>query len=79
MYIFSMNTNIIVSIYVLIQNVVLKELIKMMATTITDIDIELKMKNNIMKYLESKKLTNSYKCLVTICIQNLVMLIHELF
>ena len=59
MYIFSMNTNIIVNIYILIQNVVLKVLINMMATTITDIDIELKMKNSIIKYLESKKLTNS--------------------
>ena len=35
----------------LIQNVILKELIKMMAMTITDLDIELKMKFSRIKYL----------------------------
>ena len=38
----------------LIQNVILKELLNMMATTITDLDIELKMKISRIKYLENK-------------------------
>ena len=42
----------------LIQNVILKELIKIMGTTITDLDIELKMKISRIKYLESKNLYN---------------------
>ena len=37
-----------------IQNIILKELINIMATTITDIDIELKMKISRIKYLESR-------------------------
>ena len=41
----------------LIQNVILKELIKMMGTTIRDLDIELKMKISSIEHLESK---NSY-------------------
>ena len=41
----------------LIQNVTLKELLKIMSTTITDLDIESKMKNNRIEYLKSK--TNS--------------------
>ena len=40
----------------LIQNVVLKELINIMAMTINDIDIELKMKISRFRYLESKLL-----------------------
>ena len=40
----------------LIQNVILKESINIMGTTITDLDIELKMKNRRKKYFESKKL-----------------------
>ena len=40
-----------------IQNVLLKELINIMGTTITDLDIELKMKINRIEDLESK--TNS--------------------
>ena len=40
-----------------IQNVILEELINIMGTTITDLDIELKMKNCRKKYLENK---NSY-------------------
>ena len=44
----------------LIQNVVLKELINIMGRTITDLDIELKMKISRIKYLESK---NSYNCM----------------
>ena len=36
----------------LIQNVVLKELINIMSTTITDLHIELKMKIGRIKYLE---------------------------
>ena len=40
----------------LIQNVILKELINIMGTTITDLDIELKMKISRIKYLENKKL-----------------------
>ena len=39
----------------LIQNVILKELINIMGTTITDLDIELKMKISRIEYLESKK------------------------
>ena len=42
----------------LIQNVILKELIKIMGKTITDLDIELKLKNSRINYLETK---NSYK------------------
>ena len=41
----------------LIQNITLEELINNMGTTITDLDIELKMKNSRIKYLENK---NSY-------------------
>ena len=40
----------------LIQNVILKELINIMGMTITDLDIELKMKTSRIKYLENKKL-----------------------
>ena len=38
----------------LIQNVVVKELMNLMGSTITDLDIELKMKINRIKYLEGK-------------------------
>ena len=38
----------------LIQNIILKELIIIMGTTITDLDIELKMKISRSKYLESR-------------------------
>ena len=38
----------------LIQNVFLKELINQKATTITDLDIEIKMKISGIKYLESR-------------------------
>ena len=37
----------------LIQNVILKELINIMGTTITDLDIELKLKISRIDYLES--------------------------
>ena len=47
----------------LIQNMILKELINIMGTTITDIDIELKMKISRIEYLESK---NSYNCKYTL-------------
>ena len=40
----------------LIQNVILKELINIMGMTITDLDIELKMKISRIEYLESKLL-----------------------
>ena len=40
----------------LIQNVIPKELINIMGTTITDLDIELKMKFSRIKNLESRKL-----------------------
>ena len=40
----------------LIQNVILKKLINIMGTTITDSDIELKMKISRIEYLESNKL-----------------------
>ena len=38
----------------LIQNVIFKELIKMMGTTITDLDKELKLKTSRKKYLEDR-------------------------
>ena len=38
----------------LIQNVILKELVNTMGTTLTQIDIELKMKFSTVKYLESR-------------------------
>ena len=38
----------------LIRNVILKELINIMGTTITDLDIELQMKISRIEYLESK-------------------------
>ena len=44
----------------LIQNVVLKELINKLGTTITDLNIELQMKISGIKFLESKK---TYKLL----------------
>ena len=40
----------------LIQNVILKELIEIKDTLITDLDLELKMKISRIGYLESKKL-----------------------
>ena len=40
----------------LIQNVILKELINIMSTIITDLDIELKTKISRIEYLENKKL-----------------------
>ena len=40
----------------LIQNVILKELINIMGTILTDLDIELKMKISRIEYLENKKL-----------------------
>ena len=39
----------------LIQNIILKELINIMGTTITDLDIELKKKISRIEYLENKK------------------------
>ena len=41
-----------------IQNVILKELITIMGATITDLDIELKMKISRLKYLEDKLICN---------------------
>ena len=40
----------------LIQNVILKDLINILDTTIADLDIELKMKISRIKYLENKLL-----------------------
>ena len=40
----------------LIQNIILKELLNIMGGTITDLDIELKMKISRIKYLENKNL-----------------------
>ena len=40
---------------ILIQNVILKEIINIMSTTITDLDIELKMKISRIENLENKK------------------------
>ena len=42
----------------LIQNVILKELINIMGTTITDLDIELKMKISRIEYLEIQNIYN---------------------
>ena len=42
--------------HTLIQNIILKELINIMSMTITDLEIELKMKISRIKYLENKKL-----------------------
>ena len=42
----------------MIQNVILKELITLMGTTIVDLDIEIKMKIGRIKFLESKKNNN---------------------
>ena len=39
----------------LLQNVILRELINMLGTVITDLDIELKMKISRIEYLENKK------------------------
>ena len=39
----------------LIQNIILRELINLMGTTRTDLDIELKMKISRTEYLENKK------------------------
>ena len=47
----------------LIHNVVPKELINIMGTTITDLDIELKMKVSRIDYLESKNSYSSIKML----------------
>ena len=63
----------------LIQNVTLKDLINRMGTTITDLDIELKMKISRIKYLENKTISQIFKSLVTIYIQYLVVLIHDTF
>ena len=40
----------------LIQNIILKKLINITGTTITDLDIELKMKNSGRKFLENRLL-----------------------
>ena len=41
----------------IIQNVILKELINKMGTSISDLDIELKMKISRIKYLENKNIS----------------------
>ena len=46
----------------LIHNIILKELINIMGITITDLDIELKMKISRIKYLEKKDL-NVFFCI----------------
>ena len=45
----------------LIQNIILKELINIMATTLADLDIKLKMKISRIKYLEIKNSYNYFK------------------
>ena len=40
----------------LIQNIILKDIINKMSTIMTDLDIELKMKNSRIEYLEKKLL-----------------------
>ena len=49
----------------LIQNVILKELINIKVTTITDLDIEIKKKNSRKKYLEIKK-SHIIECIHTL-------------
>ena len=44
----------------LIHNIILKELINIMATMITDLDMELKMKISRIQYLESKNSSNCF-------------------
>ena len=46
---------------ILIQNVILQELINILGATITDLDIELKMKIKRIKYLEKKTNTQIFK------------------
>ena len=46
-----------------IQNVILEELINIMVTTITDLDIELKMKISRIDYLENKKVIE-FVCII---------------
>ena len=45
----------------LVQNVILQELINIMGATITDLEIELKMKISRIKYLEKKQTHKSLK------------------
>ena len=45
----------------MIQNGILKELINILGTTKTDLDIELKMKISRIKYLESKTNSQTFK------------------
>ena len=40
----------------LIQNIILKEILNIMGTTVTDLDIEIKMKISGIKYLENKNI-----------------------
>ena len=44
----------------LIQNIILKELINIMGTTKTDLDIELKMKISRIEFIENKRLIKLY-------------------
>ena len=48
------NYQSIISYDILIQNVILKDMINIMGGTITDLDIELKMKISRNRYLESR-------------------------
>ena len=48
------NHKIEIAYHNLIQNIILKELINIMGITITDIDVELKMKISRIEYLENK-------------------------
>ena len=45
----------------LIQNIILEELISILGTTTTDLDIELKMKNSRIENLENKKNSQFFK------------------
>ena len=47
----------------LIQYVILKELIKIMGSTITDLDIEIKMKISRIKYLENRNISKKTDCI----------------
>ena len=46
----------------LIQNIILKELIKIMSILISDLNIELKMKISRIEYLENKNIIDNIHC-----------------
>ena len=63
----------------MVHNVNLKELIKIMVKTKIDLDKELKIKISGIEYLESRTNSQIFKSVVAIYIQNLEMMIREIF